>query len=110
MQYGREHKFVAASIRFIAITGADANDAAFRIGKLYRLSYSTTSAASTVPGAVICRWGTGTAVAADAGGDFCLNAGESMIVRATSATMHAIGVGGAGATGSPICSEIDEGP
>lgn len=109
MQPARELKFVAAGIRFIAITAADANDAGFIVGRLYKLSYSTTSAASTVPGAVIGRWGSAAAVAGDGGGDFCLNAGESMYLRATNATMHAIGVGGTGAVGSLVASLVDEG-
>lgn len=105
----RELKFVAGGIKLVAITGSDANEAALKVGKLYRFSYSTTSAASTVPGAVLVHFGSNAASAADGGADFCLNAGESLIVRATSATIHAIGIGGTGATGSLYCSEIDEG-
>lgn len=105
----RELKFIAGGIKLVAITGSDANEAALKLGGLYRMSYSTTSAASTVPGAVVCRFGSNAATAADGGGDFCLNAGESIIVRATSATLHAIGVGGTGATGSLYCQLIDEG-
>lgn len=109
MQYARELKFKPASARVIAITGSDANDAAFKLGALYRFSYHTTSAASTVPGAVSCRWGSSAATTADGGSDFTINAGESLITRATSATLHAIGLGGTGATGTLVASEIDEG-
>jgi len=109
MQYGRELKFVAGGIKLVAITGSDANEAALTIGALYRMSYSSTSAASALPGAVVVRFGSSAATAADGGGDFCINAGESIIVRATSATIHAIGIGGAGATGSLYCAKIDEG-
>lgn len=107
--YGRELKFVAGGLRLVAVTGSDANDAGLKVGKLYRMSYSTTSAASTVPGACVVRFGSNAASAADGGGDFCLNAGESILVRATNATIHVIGVGGTGATGSLYCAEVDEG-
>ena len=109
MPYGRELKFRAASTRALTITGSNTSDAAFRVGALYRLSYHTTSAASTVPGAVACRWGASAATVADAGSDFVVNAGESILIRATSATLQAIGVGGTGATGTLFASEVDEG-